>query len=204
MVPVMAASAPLGSIFPPISAVSAFPVRDRFSPLAWWEQHALCLTGRSYRTNSSARSVRFLMVAGYFGGWREPGSSLINVAARHRGPSRETQELVQGILAAIVPEGFHVEASDGTLWYSADHGRFPVNCGTTGPEPQAPTRVSISGHTVRPPGNASARARTDPAAGGRVPHSRPFRGRARPAPAAGHLRKYRAHGLGQTPAARPV
>jgi hypothetical protein len=30
-----------------------------------------------------------------------------------------------GRLAAIVPEGFHVEASDGMLWYSADRGRFP-------------------------------------------------------------------------------
>jgi hypothetical protein len=28
-------------------------------------------------------------------------------------------------LAAIVPAGFHVEAADGMLWYSADHGRFP-------------------------------------------------------------------------------
>jgi hypothetical protein len=26
-------------------------------------------------------------------------------------------------LAAIVPEGFHVEAGDGMLWYSADDGR---------------------------------------------------------------------------------
>lgn len=30
---------------------------------------------------------------------------------------------------AIVPEGFHVEASDGTLWCSADHGRFPGQLG---------------------------------------------------------------------------
>jgi hypothetical protein len=28
-------------------------------------------------------------------------------------------------LAAIVPAGFHVEARDGMLWYSADQGRFP-------------------------------------------------------------------------------
>jgi hypothetical protein len=28
-------------------------------------------------------------------------------------------------LAAIVPAGFHVEARDGMLWYSADPGRFP-------------------------------------------------------------------------------
>ena len=28
-------------------------------------------------------------------------------------------------LAAIVPAGFHVEARDGVLWYTADRGRFP-------------------------------------------------------------------------------
>lgn len=28
-------------------------------------------------------------------------------------------------LAAIVPAGFHVQARDGMLWYSADPGRFP-------------------------------------------------------------------------------
>jgi hypothetical protein len=28
-------------------------------------------------------------------------------------------------LTAIVPPGFHVEAADGMLWYSADQGRFP-------------------------------------------------------------------------------
>jgi hypothetical protein len=37
---------------------------------------------------------------------------------------RLTQALA-GRLAAIVPEGFGVEASDGMLWYSADRGRFP-------------------------------------------------------------------------------
>ena len=30
-----------------------------------------------------------------------------------------------GRLAAIVPAGFHVQARDGMLWYSADQGRFP-------------------------------------------------------------------------------
>lgn len=34
-------------------------------------------------------------------------------------------QVLAGRLAAIVPAGFHVEASDGMLWYSADHGRFP-------------------------------------------------------------------------------
>lgn len=33
--------------------------------------------------------------------------------------------LLAGRLAAIVPPGFHVEAADGMLWYSADQGRFP-------------------------------------------------------------------------------
>jgi hypothetical protein len=28
-------------------------------------------------------------------------------------------------LGKIVPAGFHVEARDGMLWYSADSGRFP-------------------------------------------------------------------------------
>jgi len=28
-------------------------------------------------------------------------------------------------LAAIVPDGFHVRAADGVLWYSAEAGRFP-------------------------------------------------------------------------------
>jgi hypothetical protein len=28
-------------------------------------------------------------------------------------------------LAAIVPDGFHVRAADGMLWYSCDEGRFP-------------------------------------------------------------------------------
>jgi hypothetical protein len=34
-------------------------------------------------------------------------------------------QVLAGRLAAIVPQGFQVEASDGMLWYSAGHGRFP-------------------------------------------------------------------------------
>jgi hypothetical protein len=34
-------------------------------------------------------------------------------------------ELLADRLTAIVPPGFHVEARDGMLWYSADQGRFP-------------------------------------------------------------------------------
>jgi hypothetical protein len=32
-------------------------------------------------------------------------------------------------MAAIVPTGFHVEAADGMLWYSAEEGRFPGQSG---------------------------------------------------------------------------
>jgi hypothetical protein len=32
-------------------------------------------------------------------------------------------------LAAIVPAGFYVDATDGMLWYSADEGRFPSQLG---------------------------------------------------------------------------
>jgi|SRR5579864_7340287 hypothetical protein len=35
-------------------------------------------------------------------------------------------------MAAIVPAGFHVEAGDGMLWYSADEGRFPGQLGNYG------------------------------------------------------------------------
>jgi hypothetical protein len=34
-------------------------------------------------------------------------------------------EILADRLAAIVPAGFHVEAGDGMLWYSADEGGFP-------------------------------------------------------------------------------
>ena len=32
-------------------------------------------------------------------------------------------------LSAIVPDGFHVAAADGMLWYSAEQGRFPGQSG---------------------------------------------------------------------------
>jgi hypothetical protein len=32
-------------------------------------------------------------------------------------------------LSAIVPTGFHVALADGTLWYSAEQGRFPGQSG---------------------------------------------------------------------------
>jgi len=44
-------------------------------------------------------------------------------------------------LGAIVPEGFHVQPSDGMLWYSADVGRFPGQLGDY--------HVGISGTCVR-------------------------------------------------------
>jgi hypothetical protein len=34
-------------------------------------------------------------------------------------------EALEARLAAVVPDGFHVRAADGMLWYSADQGRFP-------------------------------------------------------------------------------
>lgn len=34
-------------------------------------------------------------------------------------------EALAARLAAIVPDGFHVQAADGMLWYSAHAGRFP-------------------------------------------------------------------------------
>ena len=34
-------------------------------------------------------------------------------------------EILAGRLAAIVPDGFHVRASGGMLWYSGEPGRFP-------------------------------------------------------------------------------
>jgi hypothetical protein len=33
--------------------------------------------------------------------------------------------VLAGRMAAIVPDGFHVQAAEGMLWYSADEGRFP-------------------------------------------------------------------------------
>jgi hypothetical protein len=38
-------------------------------------------------------------------------------------------DLLADRMAAIVPDGFHVEASDGMLWYSADDERFPGQLG---------------------------------------------------------------------------
>ena len=37
----------------------------------------------------------------------------------------ELTELLADRLAAIVPPGFHVQAADAMVWYSADPGRFP-------------------------------------------------------------------------------
>ena len=54
-------------------------------------------------------------------------------------------------MAAIVPAGFHVEAADGMLWYSADPGRFPGQLGNY--------RVGRSGTYVRE--NFDAHGQTD-------------------------------------------
>ena len=49
--------------------------------------------------------------------------------------------LLAGRLAAVVPPGFHVEAADGVLWYSADQGRFPGQ--------QGDSRVGQAGTHIR-------------------------------------------------------
>jgi hypothetical protein len=38
-------------------------------------------------------------------------------------------QMLAARMAAIVPAGFRVEASDGMLWYSAEDGRFPGQLG---------------------------------------------------------------------------
>jgi hypothetical protein len=60
-------------------------------------------------------------------------------------------------MAAIVPNGFHVEAAEGMLWYSADEGRFPGQAGNY--------RVGRSGTYVRDNFNAHGRSEDDRIAG---------------------------------------
>jgi len=59
--------------------------------------------------------------------------------------------ILAGRMAEIVPAGFHVEAADGMLWYSADPGRFPGQLGNY--------RVGRSGTYVRE--NFDAHGQTD-------------------------------------------
>lgn len=59
--------------------------------------------------------------------------------------------ILAGRMAAIVPAGFHVQAADGMLWYSADEGRFPGQLGDF--------RVGASGTYVRE--NFDAHGMTD-------------------------------------------
>jgi len=40
-------------------------------------------------------------------------------------PNWTIGEALADRLAAIVPDGFHVQAAGGMLWYSSDAGRFP-------------------------------------------------------------------------------
>lgn len=54
-------------------------------------------------------------------------------------------------MAAIVPPGFHVQAADGMLWYTADPDRFPGQMGNY--------RVGKSGTYVRD--NFDAHGQTD-------------------------------------------
>ena len=59
--------------------------------------------------------------------------------------------ILAGRMAAIVPAGFHVEAADGMLWYTADEGRFPGQLGNY--------RIGRSGTYVR--GNFDVHGQTD-------------------------------------------
>ena len=48
--------------------------------------------------------------------------------AQSRSMEFDTDRLAEALAnrpAAIVPDGFHVRAADGMLWYTADAGRFP-------------------------------------------------------------------------------
>ncbi|MGH3205829.1 MAG: hypothetical protein ACRDOA_08295 [Streptosporangiaceae bacterium] len=63
----------------------------------------------------------------------------------------ELTALLADRLAAIVPAGFHVQAADGMLWYSADEGRFPGQ--------QGDYRVGRAGTHVRD--NLGAYGETD-------------------------------------------
>jgi hypothetical protein len=55
-------------------------------------------------------------------------------------PDQLNQVLAQR-LGAVVPDGFHIEAAEGMLWYSADRGRFPGQDGSY--------RVGTAGTYVR-------------------------------------------------------
>jgi hypothetical protein len=59
-------------------------------------------------------------------------------------------------LAAIVPDGFHVQAADGMLWYSSDVGRIPGQISNY--------QVGASGTYVRVNLEAYSETTEDPAA----------------------------------------
>jgi hypothetical protein len=60
-------------------------------------------------------------------------------------------------MTAIVPDGFHVEAAEGMLWYSADKSRFPGQAGNY--------QVGRSGTYVRDNFNAHGQTDEDRIAG---------------------------------------
>lgn len=60
-------------------------------------------------------------------------------------------------MTAIVPDGFHVEAAEGMLWYCADKGRFPGQAGNY--------QVGRSGTYVRDNFNAHGQTDEDRIAG---------------------------------------
>jgi hypothetical protein len=61
-------------------------------------------------------------------------------------------------MTGIVPDGFHVQAAEGMLWYSADKGRFPGQVGNY--------QVGRSGTYVRDNFNAHGQTDEDRIAGG--------------------------------------
>jgi len=75
--------------------------------------------------------------------------------------------VLAGRLAAIVPDGFHVEAADGMLWHSAGGGRFP---GQTGDY-----QVGRGGTCVRVHVEGGGQATGDALAGSRRLHWTSFR-----------------------------
>jgi hypothetical protein len=61
----------------------------------------------------------------------------------------ELTRMLAGRLAAIVPDGFYVEAANEMLWYSAEGGCFPGQSGNY--------QVGRSGTDVRVNSKAAAR-----------------------------------------------
>jgi hypothetical protein len=79
-----------------------------------------CPEALNARALSVARCGRYLQP--------DAGIAQLTSAAENAGVDVDADLLTETLasrLAAIVPDGFHVRAADGMLWYSADEGRFP-------------------------------------------------------------------------------